>query len=256
MCCAYARKLGMACEIQLEHRVASKGDTYLNSGNVLLDRLLGAMIHEYSVGEDEAGADRNLRKIAEANAERGGKPYVIPLSADHPPVGALGYVEAAAELVAQAEAMGNFIDTAVVPSGSASTHAGMLAGMKAMGSPTRVLGICVRRDAAAQRPGVLKRTRETLELAGLSTEVTEADVHVTDAWLGYVYGRLNDAAREAMILAAECEGLLLDPVYTAKSLAGLIGAVRDGTIANDETAVFLHTGGTPALFAYEDFLGT
>ncbi|MDD9902592.1 MAG: D-cysteine desulfhydrase family protein [Rhodospirillaceae bacterium] len=255
MCCAYARKLGMACEIQLEHRVAGKGDTYLKSGNVLLDRLLGAVIHEYPDGEDEAGADRNLSKIAEAIAERGGKPYVIPLSADHPPVGALGYVEAAAELVAQAEAMGISIDTVVVPSGSASTHAGMLAGMKAMGSPVRVLGICVRRDAAAQGPRVLKRTRETLELAGLSTEVTDTDVHVTDAWLGDGYGRLNDAAREAMTLAAECEGLLLDPVYTAKSLAGLIGAVRDGTIGAEETVVFLHTGGTPALFAYEEFLG-
>ena len=86
MCCAYARRLGMACEIQLKHRVAGKDDTYLNSGNVLL----GAVIHEYPDGEDKAGADRNLRKIAEANAERGGKPYVIPLSADHPPVGALG----------------------------------------------------------------------------------------------------------------------------------------------------------------------
>jgi len=254
MICAYARKLGLGCEIQLEHRVAGKGDTYLNSGNVLLDRLLGARIHEYPDGEDEAGADRNLGKIAERVASEGGKPFVIPLSADHPPVGALGYVEAADELIGQARAMDVEIDTLVVPSGSASTHAGLLAGLLAVGSGIRVLGICVRRDAFAQAERVLKRTRETLALAGLSVEVSEADVLVTDAYLGDGYGQLNGDAREAMTLAAECEGLLLDPVYTAKSMAGLIGAVRDGTIAPDETAVFLHTGGTPALFAYEEFL--
>lgn len=242
MTCAYARRLGMACEIQLEHRVAGKGDTYLKSGNVLLDRLLGARIHEYPDGEDKAGADRNLRRIAERVASEGGKPYVIPLGADHPPVGALGYVEAASELLGQADAMGIAFDTVVVPSGSASTHGGMLAGLKAMGSPARVLGVCVRRDAGAQAARVLQRTRETLELAGLSADITEADVHVTDAYLGDGYGRLNDAAREAMTFAAECEGFLLDPVYTAKSMAGLIGAVRDGSIGSNETAVFLHTG--------------
>ncbi len=125
------------------------------------------MIHEYSDGEDETGADCNLRRIADGIAERGGKPYVIPLGADHPPVGPLGYVEDAAELITQADAMDVTIDTAVVPAGIASTHVGMLAGMKAMGSPIRVLGICVSCDAGAQGPRVLKRTRETLELADL-----------------------------------------------------------------------------------------
>lgn len=254
MSCAYARKLGMECEIQLEHRVAGGGDTYLNSGNVLLDRMFGARIHEYPDGEDEAGADRNLGKIADSVRAAGGKPYVIPLAAGHPPTGALGYVEAAAELMNQAAAMGIDIGTVVLPSGSASTHAGMLAGLRALGSTVRVLGVCVRRNAEAQGPRVLKRTRETMALAGLPVEITEADVQVTDGYFGDGYGQLTESAREAMTLAAECEGLLLDPVYTAKAMAGLIGAVRDGTIAQDETAVFLHTGGTPALFAYEEFL--
>ena len=254
MICAYARRLGMGCEIQLEHRVAGKGDTYLNSGNVLLDRLLGARIHEYPDGEDEAGADRNLGRIADNIASEGGKPFVIPLGAGHPPTGALGYVEAADELLVQAAASGIEIDALVVPSGSASTHAGLLAGLLALGSKVRVLGICVRRDSAAQAERVLVRTKETLALAGLSATVGESDVQVTDAYLGGGYGQLNAPAREAMTLAAECEGLLLDPVYTAKSMAGLIGAVRGGDIAPDETAVFLHTGGTPALFAYDEFL--
>ncbi len=141
-----------------------------------------------------------------------------------------------------------------MPSGSASTHAGLLAGLLALGSKVRVLGICVRRDSAAQAERVLVRTKETLALAGLSATVGESDVKVTDAYLGDGYGQLNAPAREAMTLAAECEGLLLDPVYTAKSMAGLIGAVRGGDIAPEETAVFLHTGGTPALFAYDEFL--
>ena len=117
-----------------------------------------------------------------------------------------------------------------------------------------MLGVCVRREATAQAERVLARTRATVELAGLSTSITEDDVVVTDAYFGAGYGQLSPEAREALTLAAECEGLLLDPVYTAKSLAGMIGAVRDGDIKSDETAVFLHTGGTPALFAYDEFL--
>ena len=153
MSCAYARKLGMACEIQLEHRVAGRDGAYLESGNVLLDHLLGARIHEYPDGEDEQGADENLAKIAARIESEGGTPFVIPLSADHPPVGALGYVEAADELLDQAAAMGIDIDVVVLPTGSASTHAGMLAGLRARGSTARVYGICVRREAATQANG-------------------------------------------------------------------------------------------------------
>ncbi len=254
MTCAYARKLGMACEIQLEHRVAGKGNSYLNSGNVLLDRLLGARIHEFSDGEDEKGADENLARIAAAVAADGGKPFVIPLGADHPPVGALGYVEAADELLNQATAMDINIDIVVLSSGSASTHAGMLVGLRALGNKARVLGVCVRRDQAAQAARVLARSNATAELAGLPVTITEEDVLVTDSYLGSGYGQLTPEAREAMTLAAECEGLILDPVYTAKAMAGLIGAVREGSIDSHETAVFLHTGGTPALFAYDELL--
>jgi L-cysteate sulfo-lyase len=254
MTCAYARKLGMKCEVQLEHRVAGKGDTYLNSGNVLLDCLLGARIHEYSDGEDEQGADDNLARIAARVEAEGGKPFVIPLGADHPPVGALGYVEASGELLDQAVAMGIDIDVVVLPSGSASTHAGMLVGLRALGSKARVLGVCVRRDAAAQADRVLARSNATAVLAGLPVSIRTDDVQVTDAYLGDGYGQLSPDAMEAMTFAAECEGLILDPVYTAKAMAGLIGAIREESIKPSETAVFLHTGGTPALFAYDEFL--
>lgn len=254
MTCAYARKLGMACELQLEHRVAGKGHTYLNSGNILIDRLLGARIHEYADGEDEKGADENLGRIAAQVEADGGKPFVIPLGADHPPIGALGYLEAADELLGQTAAMGIDFDVIVLPSGSASTHAGLLTGLRALGCKARVLGVCVRREASAQAPRVLARSNATAELAGLSVSITDDDVLVTDAYFGGGYGQLSPEAMEAMTLAAECEGLLLDPVYTAKAMAGLIGAIRNGSIGPSETAVFLHTGGTPALFAYEEIL--
>ena len=105
MTCAYARRLGLACEIQLEHRVKGQGEIYAKSGNVLLNRLLGARIHEYPDGEDEKGADENLALIAARVKSEGGKLFVIPLSPDHPPVGALGYLEAASEILGQAAAM-------------------------------------------------------------------------------------------------------------------------------------------------------
>ena len=250
MTCAYARRLGLACEIQLEHRVKGQGEIYAKSGNVLLNRLLGARIHEYPDGEDEKGADENLALIAARVKSEGGKLFVIPLSPDHPPVGALGYLEAASKILGQAAAMALTIDAFVVPSGSASTHAGLLAGLRALGSKARVLGICVRRDAKSQAARVAAKSSATERLAGLPELVSAADIWVDDDYLGPGYGQSTPEMMEAMRLAGECEGLLLDPVYTAKSMAGLIGAVRDGVFKAGETVVFLHTGGTPALFAY------
>ncbi len=253
---AAARKLGLACEVQLEDRVKGMDQAYATSGNVLLDRLLGATIHAYPEGEDEAGADKALRQIAEDVREKGGKPYLIPLGPEHPPLGALGYVEAAGEILGQAAEQGFTVDAMVVPSGSAATHAGLLAGFRAQNEPVRVFGVCVRRDAGAQAARALQRASETAEMLGLPGIVGEQDIWVTDDYLGPGYGRLTEAAREAMGLAARHEGLLLDPVYTAKSMAALIGLVRSGVLEPSWNVVFLHTGGTPALFGYTGQLNT
>ena len=252
MTCAYARRLGLACEIQLEHRVKGQGEIYAKSGNVLLNRLLGARIHEYPDGEDEKGADESLALIAARVKSEGGTPFVIPLSPDHPPVGALGYLEAASEILGQAAAMALTIDAFVVPSGSASTHAGLLAGLRALGSKAPVMGVCVRRDAESQAARVAAKSSATERFAGLPELVSAPDIWVDDGYLGSGYGQSTPEMMEAMRLAGECEGLLLDPVYTAKSMAGLIGAVRKGVFKAGETVAFLHTGGTPALFAYGD----
>ena len=247
---AAARKLGMDCEIQLEHRVAIKGLDYETSGNVLLDRLLGAKIHTYTDGDDEAGADAALEKIADNVNIRGGKPYVIHLSSGHPPLGALGYVDAAFELLDQAAERGITIDAVVLGSGSAATHAGFLSGVRYRKDPLKVVGVCVRRDADHQASRVFKHCQDVKKLANFPSTVTEEDVIVLDDYLGVGYGNSTPEMMEAIALAGRTEGLLLDPVYTGKVLAGLIGLVRDGTFVAGENVVFLHTGGTPALFGY------
>ena len=249
---AAAGKLGMACHVQLEDRVRGRGPDYAVSGNVLLDRLFGAVIHSYPEGEDEAGADAALDALAEGVKRRGGRPYVIPLGIEHPPLGALGYVIAGLELATQAEAMRLRVGAIVTPSGSATTHAGLLVGLGAAGMTAPVIGICVRRDQVAQAARVARRAGETAALIGITDLVTTADVQVTDAYLAPGYGQPNPAMAEAVHLAARREGLILDPVYSGKTMAGLIGLVRSGAFRRDEAVIFLHTGGWPAIFGYRD----
>jgi len=249
---AAANKLGMHCHIQLEERVAKQDPLYRNSGNVLLDRLLGATMHSYPHGEDEEGADARLREIAAGLEADGKRAYVIPLGPGHKPIGALGYVVAAREILAQAGEMGLDFDEVVVPSGSGNTHAGTLFGLRALGCTARVSGICVRRDAEAQRPRIVKRCAEIAELLGLDPVVAEDDVVLNDDFLAPGYGQLNDATRDAIELAAHGEGLILDPVYSGKAMAGFVDRARQA--AAGDTMLFLHTGGTPSIFAYGDSL--
>ncbi len=251
---AGARKLGMEIHIQLEERVPKTDPTYRNSGNVLLDRLLGATLHSYPDGEDEAGADARLREIAAELEARGRRPYVIPLAPGHAPLGALGYVDAAREILAQVAAQGLNLDEVVVSSGSGHTHGGLLFGLRALGCPVRVTGVCVRRPAEAQRPRIESRCREIAELLDLAPVVAAADVHLIDEFLAPGYGQLNPATVEAMELAARTEGLILDPVYTGKTFAGFIDRARQA--GPGQRLLFIHTGGTPALFAYGESLST
>ena len=245
---AAARKLGMEIHIQLEERVPKNDPAYRNSGNVLLDRLLGATLHRYPDGEDEVGADKRLHEIAAGLEARGRRPYVIPLAPGHVPLGGLGYVDAAREIVAQASAQGLSIDEIVVSSGSGHTHGGLLFGLRALGCPTRVTGICVRRPAEAQRPRIENRCREIAELLGVAPVVAADDVHLIDEFLAPGYGQLNAATIDAMKLAARAEALILDPVYTGKTFAGFIQRARQAEPG--QNLLFIHTGGTPSLFAY------
>ena len=247
---AGARQLGMDIHIQLEERVDNGDDLYRTSGNVLLDRLLGATLHSLPVGEDEAAADAALERLARSLANEGRRPYVIHLGVDHPPLGGLGYVLAADELMEQARARGFGFDAVVCASGSALTHAGTLVGLRAIGEGMPVHGICVRRDASLQHARVAKRAAELAAMIERPAAFDADDIDVSDEVHPPGYGKLNDAVREAISMAARHEALLLDPVYTGKAMAGLLAHVRSGRIAAGSRVLFLHTGGLPGIFAY------
>jgi D-cysteine desulfhydrase/L-cysteate sulfo-lyase len=247
---AAAAKLGLRCVIQLEDRVQGMESDYHRSGNVLLDRLFGAEIHSYPEGEDESGADASLDRLAKDLVAQGEDPYVIHLSPDHPPLGALGYVEAAEELLQQAEERDIDFNSVVLASGTAQTHAGLLVGLRAAGqSQIQVHGICVRRCAHAQGPRVLQCAQAVERLLGFRGLVGGDDVTVIDRHLGPGYGQPTSESHQAILSAARQEGLLVDPVYTGKALAGMISLARSGAFGG-RPAVLLHTGGTPALFGY------
>ncbi len=247
---AMARRFALDCHVQLEERVPDVDALHRGSGNVLLDRLMGATIHRYPRGEDEDGADTNLAGIASELRADGRTPYIIPLSPKAPPLGALGYVAAAIELAEQLEGMP---DEIVVPSGSGFTHSGLLFGLRALGLDVPVTGICVRRDAARQTERIAQRFREVGDLLGQPVAVPPEDVRLFDGALAPGYGQLSPDVVAAIQRTARTEGLFLDPVYSGKAMAGLIALARDGRLAGRDI-LFLHTGGQPALFAYGDSL--
>ena len=248
---AAACKLGMECHIQLEDRVPDVDDTYRNSGNVLLDRLLGAHIYYYDEGEDEAGADRRIREIGQKLEDEGRTPYVIPLAPGHAPLGALGYVDCAREIIEQANAADLEFDEVVVASGSGHTHAGMLFGLQALGSGAKVTGICVRRDATRQLDRIRSRCTEIAGLLDIESPVKDTDINLLDDFLAPGYGQLNSPTVEAMQLAARLEALILDPTYTGKAMAGFLHLARQRSADAGGTMLFVHTGGQPAIFGSE-----
>ena len=248
MAAAGAAKLNLDCHIQLEERVGDAGANYRQSGNVLLDRLLGATIHTYSKGEDEDGADANLEIIAGELRSAGKRPYIIPLAPGHPPLGALGYVRAAEEILDQLDDLEDEIEHIFVASGSGSTHAGLLFGFRSLNWPKPVTGVCVRRNRDLQQERINNRCREIAELLDMDNPVTSEDIRITDETFAPGYGKLNDQTLEAIDLCARREGLLLDPVYTGKSMAACLNHVRSSQ--KNQSTLFIHTGGTPGLFGY------
>jgi D-cysteine desulfhydrase/L-cysteate sulfo-lyase len=249
MTAAAARKAGMDCHIQLEERVANPSPVYKQSGNVLLSRILGATLHSFPEGEDEAAADHRLEQIADDLRRQGRKPYVIHLGQRHPPLGALGYVMAAREIVRQTEESGVSFDEIVVASGSGATHAGLLFGLRALGMSSSVKGICVRRSSEQQTPRIIKRCQEIADLLGTQNPVRDCDVDINDEFLAPGYGKINQAVLDAISLAAHREGIILDPVYTGRVMAGFLS--RAGQAGSGQNLLFLHTGGQPAVFGYE-----
>jgi L-cysteate sulfo-lyase len=246
---AAAARFGLACEVILEHRTGSNAHDYNHSGNVLLDELVGAKIRTVPGGTD---MNQALAEVAAEVKARGGRPYVIPGGGSNT-VGALGYVECALELVAQANEMGLEIDRIVTATGSAGTHAGLIAGLAVMGADIPVLGIGVRAPKDAQEANVFKLAVETADVLGHKDRVTREMVVADCDYVGAGYGLVDEAVIEALKLAARTEGLLFDPVYTGKALKGLIALSKAGRF-DGETVVFLHTGGAQGLFGYQSVM--
>lgn len=252
LCAAFAAKLGLACHIQLEDRVPKNDPLYLEGGNVLVDRLLGATLHHFGTGEDEAAADASLEQIAEDLRRQGAKPYVIHLAPGHPPLGALGYINCARAILDEAQEHGVTFDHIAIPSGSGATHAGFLYGMRALGSDIPITGMCVRRPAVEQKPRIENRCQEMADLLGATNPVQPDDVVVNDRFYWPGYGVLNAPTERAIRLAARNEAMMLDPVYTGKCMAGALAIA--GNRPPTENVLFIHTGGTPAIFAYANNL--
>ena len=243
---AAAAKLGLGCEVLLERRVADRDPDYEHSGNVLLDRLLRARIHYHPEGSD---MDNAMEELAERLRAEGAKPYIIPgggLSS----IGALGYVSAALELIYQANQRGLRIDHIVHATGSGGTQAGLLAGLAGLNAGVPVHGVSVRHPRGRQENSVHELAEETAALVGVRGGVPRETVMVEEDYVGGGYGQPTPEMVEAVELLAATEGVLLDPVYTGKAMAGLIGLVRQGMFKNTDNVVFLHTGGAVALFAY------
>lgn len=247
---ALAKSCGMHAVAQLEQRVKVDDATYNRSGNVLLNVLLGAEVLTYPEGEDEAGADKALFKRAEELRAEGWRPYVIPLSENHPPLGALGYVNAAKEVLA---AKDDF-DVFVVASGSGATHSGLLSGLRGEGNRAKVIGSCVRRSKPLQAARIERIIGRLAELYQGAIKVSADDIVLWDDALAPGYGQIGAPALNAMKLMAQSEGIFLDPVYTAKSFAAIPALVADGTIPTGATVCFVHTGGLAGLFGYSDML--
>ena len=252
MTVAAAHKLGLKSEVQLEERVSDRPSEYYQSGNPFLVSILGAKVHKYPVGEDEEGADRALYDRAEELSKQGKAPYVIPLSLNHTPLGALGYVLAAEELLSQIDKTA--LDAVVISSGSGSTHSGLLVGLRALGCNAKVYGICVRRNAELQKPRLFKRAQEVAAMLDLPDLINESDVIVLDAVLEPGYGRLNPATIDAIKKTGKREGILLDPTYSGKTMAGLFHLLDNGEFSAGQNIVFLHTGGAPGAFGYPELL--
>lgn len=251
---AAAAKLGLAAEVQLEDRVPGTDKLQQHSGNVLLNEMIGATINYFPEGENEAAADAALDRRATELREAGRTPYVIHLGIDHPPVGGLGYAAAAAETLEQLD--GALPDVVVIPSGSGLTHAGYLVGARACGWQVPIIGACVRRDAGQQRARIAQRARQIAALLGHDDLIGDDDIIVRDNVLAPGYGQLNDAVAHAIDIAARREALFLDPVYSGRTLAGLIDGLDAGVIRPGQTVLMIHTGGNTSLFAYQNKLAT
>jgi D-cysteine desulfhydrase len=247
---AAAVKEGLKCRLVLEERVANSYSPDA-SGNNFLFRLLGVE----AVTVVKAGVDlaAEMQKVADQVAALGRKAYIIPGGGSNP-LGALGYVSCAEEILAQSYDLGIRLDHVVCASGSTGTHAGLICGLIGNNSHIPLTGINVRRTREEQEPNVYKLAQEVACLLNIQGGIPRDAITALGDWVGPGYSLPTPEMVEAVRMLAQVEGILLDPVYTGKTMAGLIALVRRGTFKKGEHVLFVHTGGAPALYAYQSVL--
>ncbi|WP_076259023.1 1-aminocyclopropane-1-carboxylate deaminase [Intrasporangium flavum] len=250
---AVAAKLGLGCRLVQERWVDWDDPVNDRVGNILLSRIMGA-----DVRLDPHGFDIGIRPsweeaIAEVEAA-GGRPYAIPAGASEHRLGGLGFAAWAHEVAEQEQALGVFFDTVVVCTVTGSTHAGMVAGFAALedagGRPRRVIGIDASATLEKTRDQVGRIARHTAALIGLERDLRDDEVTVLPGWAGDLYGVPVESTVEAIRLSGRLEGMIIDPVYEGKSMAGLVDLVSSGEIPKDSTVLYAHLGGQPAINAY------
>ena len=250
---AVAAKLGLKCRLVQEKWVDWDDPVNDRVGNILLSRIMGADSrldpHGFDIGIRTSWEDA-LREVEEA----GGTPYGIPAGASEHPLGGLGFANWAYEVAEQERELGVFFDTVVVCTVTGSTHAGMVAGFAALedagGRPRRVIGIDASATLEKTRAQVDRIARHTASLIRLERELRDEEVTVLEGWAGDLYGIPVESTVEANLLSGRLEGMIIDPVYEGKSMAGLVDLVTSGEIGRDSTVLYAHLGGQPALNAY------
>ena len=250
---AVAARAGLRCVLVQESWVDWPDAVYDKVGNILVSRLAGADVRlvkaGFGIGFKESW-EQALKEVEDA----GGKPYAIPAGASDHPLGGLGFAGWAYEVAEQERELGVFFDTVVVCSVTGSTQAGMVAGFRALeeagGRPRRVVGIDASAEPARTREQIARIAVRTGRLIGVSGALTEADVELDERYHAGTYGIPDDTTLAAMRLAARTEGMVTDPVYEGKSMAGLVDLVTRREIGADATVLYAHLGGQPALNAY------
>jgi L-cysteate sulfo-lyase len=225
-------------------RLARTEPGYDVTGNLLLDRLFGAIIHDIPWDEDR---NQRPREIVEELKAAGRRPYLVPYCASDA-LGAVGYVVAAEEIVRDQPSVAWIVHA----SGSAGTQAGLLAGLLALGHSARVIGVDVDAQPERVRADVCRIGREVAALLGIEKHWRDEHVEIAAEWSAGAYGVADETTEEAILLAARTEALALDPVYAGKGMAGLIGLARRRRFSAHEVIVWIHTGGLPGMFAYPE----
>jgi 1-aminocyclopropane-1-carboxylate deaminase len=246
---AVAARLGLKARLVQESWVDWPDPLNDRVGNILLSRIMGADVRLVDEGFG-IGIKSSWEQALEDVRAAGGTPYAIPAGASDHRLGGLGFANWAYEVQQQERELGVFFDTIIVCSVTGSTQAGMIAGFAGQEKPRRVIGIDASARIGETRAQVEKIARNTAELIGLGRELRDDEITVLEGWAGDYYGIPVQSTLDAIRTTGRLEGMIIDPVYEGKSMAGLVDLVRTGRIAEDSTVLYAHLGGQPALNAY------